>query len=699
MNLLNRFFPIPPRGSRRSSLKTARRRRTIMSLESLEGRQLLSTFLVTSVTDSASPGSLRYAITQANLASGGSTIDFQINSGGNPLPNGDGDYYNIQLNSPLPTISKSVTLAGGSEAGYSGTPLIEISGSQLSSSAVGLKITSSNVNVEALSIVAFGGGGVEVSGANNVRLAIDRVGIDPAEDDLGNGSFGVEFTAGATSGLLSRSVISATAHGPGVLISGSGTTGIQVVADDIGTSPDGSESVSNQGDGVQINAGATSNTIGGSAGSQGNVISANTGNGVEISGSTTHSNFIDRNIIGLDSSGSVTALPNGLSGVEIDGGSTSNIVGGTSSGSLNVISGNLGNGVLLTGSGTSDNLVEGNYVGTTKNGLSIVDEDGNNLGNVEDGVCVLSGANSNTIGGSSGVAGNLISGNQLNGISLNGVDYTLVEGNLVGTDKTGTVGLGTQQLGVIVHNSAAYNTVGGTTSSLRNVVSGNTSSGVVLGNTEGGSDSGTAHNVVEGNYVGTNVAGSAAVANGRDGVVVEDGATLNTIGGTTSGACNVISGNANNGVTLNAASSNLVEGNYIGTNESGNSAIANQANGVAVENGATHNTVGGTTSSARNIISGNDGNGVSLTNAGTTGNVVEGDYIGTDSTGVSALGNGQNGVYADSNATGNTIGGTASGAGNIIAYNADWGILFVNANNTQTGNNIHNNGLGSFGEG
>ena len=62
---------------------------------------------------------------------------------------------------------------------------------------------------------------------------------------------------------------------------------------------------------------------------------------------------------------------------------------------------------------------------------------------------------------------------------------------------------------MIVHNSSSYNTIGGTTSVDRNLISGNTSSGVVIGNSDGASDPGTEDNLVEGNYIGTTGSGSS----------------------------------------------------------------------------------------------------------------------------------------------------------------------------------------------
>jgi titin len=84
-----------------------------------------------------------------------------------------------------------------------------------------------------------------------------------------------------------------------------------------------------------------------------------------------------------------------------------------------------------------------------------------------------------------------------------------------------------------------------------------------------------------------------------------------------------------------------VQGNFIGTDVSGTIALANIFAGVRFTR-ADDNTVGGTAAGAGNLISGNNGDGVSITNtAGTsTGNKVQGNFIGTNVSGKSALGNG-----------------------------------------------------------
>jgi hypothetical protein len=151
---------------------------------------------------------------------------------------------------------------------------------------------------------------------------------------------------------------------------------------------------------------------------------------------------------------------------------------------------------------------------------------------------------------------------------------------------------------------------------------------------------------VERNLIGTNAACTAAVPNG-DGVEIESGAAQNTIGGTSLNARNVISGNINNGVLISGNGSftedNVVEGNLIGTNAAGRSALPNGANGVLVSGAAVYNTIGGASSAAGNVISGNKGDGVLFSDAGTSNNLLQYNKIGTDATGESPVSN-ANGV-------------------------------------------------------
>ena len=246
------------------------------------------------------------------------------------------------------------------------------------------------------------------------------------------------------------------------------------------------------------------------------------------------------------------------------------------------------------------------------------------------------------------------------------------------------------------------NTIGGTVAGSGNMISGNTGDGIdIVG-------SGATGNLVEGNYIGTNAAGTAALANTGDGVQIEGGATNNTIGGITAtpgtGAGNVISGNTSNGVEISGTGTagNVVAGNLIGTNAVGEGALRNGYNGVEIDTGAAQNTVGGTVTGARNVISGNSGGpssyfGVYLAGAGTDFNVIVGNYVGTDAAGTVALANGEGGILVDNSASANTIGGTSAAESNLVSGNTLAGIVFASStmNNIAQGNWVGLNASGT----
>ena len=149
-----------------------------------------------------------------------------------------------------------------------------------------------------------------------------------------------------------------------------------------------------------------------------------------------------------------------------------------------------------------------------------------------------------------------------------------------------------------------------------------------------------------------------------NGTGIQIGASGNTVGGITAASRNVISGNSGDAVLVEGAT-NLIEGNYIGTDVTGTAAPGNLGAGIEVLD-ASDNTFGGTTAAARNVIANNGNGGITLASDGsdpTTGNVIMGNYIGTNATGTVAFGNGGNGDGGIelTDVSGNTIGGTVSG--------------------------------------
>ena len=169
-----------------------------------------------------------------------------------------------------------------------------------------------------------------------------------------------------------------------------------------------------------------------------------------------------------------------------------------------------------------------------------------------------------------------------------------------------------------------------------------------------------------GNRIGTDALGAVALGNTSDGVSIE-GAPSNTVGGTTAATRNVLSGNLGDGLSIGQADAtgNVILGNFIGTDLAGTVPLGNGDDGIQIL-GAPGNTVGGTVLGAGNVISANGSNGIFVLSAGATGNVVRGNSIGTDVSGTSDLGNLSNGVNVQG-VSGTTIGGSAPGAGNVIS--------------------------------
>ena len=245
----------------------------------------------------------------------------------------------------------------------------------------------------------------------------------------------------------------------------------------------------------------------------------------------------------------------------------------------------------------------------------------------------------------------------------------------------GTLALANLGQGVAILAGADSNIIGGTAAAYRNLISGNGNDGILI------ADAGTTGNLVQGNRIGTNAAGAAAVPNLR-GVEITGSATGNTVGGAT-GSQNVISGNTATGILINGVgtSNNTVSRALIGTDANGSASLPNGQHGVEIVNGATGNTVGGD-SGAGNVISGNAWNGVNVLGAATSRNVIRGNIIGLDLTGSVVLGNGQFGVAIAQGANGNTIGDPTGG--NVMSGNGLGGVRIVDdgTNNNLVQSNI-----------
>lgn len=305
-----------------------------------------------------------------------------------------------------------------------------------------------------------------------------------------------------------------------------------------------------------------------------------------------------------------------------------------------------------TGSGTSGLHIESGASGSTVRGLVINDFESM-------GILVHTGANGVTI-----------------------------QSNYLGTDITGTVDVGNLDAGIQVRSND--NLIGGALVRDRNVISGNEARGVAF------FSFGTIdNNVVQNNYIGVDATGLAGLGNDDHGLQLWDTDNTRIL-------TNVISGNETDGILARAGSvvrGSLIQGNFLGVGADGTTVIANGQSGIRLNSNITSNTtIGGTVSGAGNIISGNRRHGVLMDGASVTGTSIWGNFIGTDRTGTVNLGNGGSGVFTFLSAEDNWIGGVNPGEGNLIGHNSADGVTLSGMGTGQgyanrvRGNQIFSNG-------
>lgn len=427
---------------------------------------------------------------------------------------------------------------------------------------------------------------------------------------------------------------------------------------------------------------------------RGLVINRWLGSGIEIRGG--FGNVVEGCWIGVSLAGT-SARGNSLAGILVRE-SSGNQIGGTTAARRNVISGNRGHGILIHGSTSTSNRIEGNFIGLSPTGTSVIRNEVYGI--------AIDRAPDTVIGGETAGAGNVISGNSQYGVWIGGPPFgsgdlvapenTRILGNVIGLDPAGMVSLG--NLGDGIHLDAAVGTViGGTTPAARSVIAGNGGSGI---SHDGGTF--TRGTLIAGNFIGIAASGRVARPNGGSGIVVvsDDGPQ---IGGTAPGAGNVISGNRLHGIHVARGSIDSftrIEGNRIGTDPDGTLDLGNSQDGILVE-AASGVRIGGSAPGAGNLISGNNGSGIQLTGTAAagwaTGTVIEGNRIGTNADGSVGIPNNAAGVFInarDNAPASGRIGGTAPGQGNLIAFNGLDGVFIsgITTGNPVRGNSIHSNG-------
>lgn len=406
---------------------------------------------------------LRAAIEEANSSSGSQdTITFNL-PGDLPVPRF------ITINSELPAITTPTTIQGPNSDGA--TIFLEGDDGDYN----GLVISASNCVVRGLNIRGFGKNGIYVNGTSpitGVVVAGNYLGTTSSSSTIpGNGMNGIHLKNVGSSVIggdtaADRNIISKNGEN-GILIEGGGPN--LVLGNFIGTDQTGTSARANSENGININD-SEGNTIGGNTPAERNLISGNMSDGIEIA---ADQNYVMGNYIGTDITGGL-AIPNVASGVKVFGKSDQrclgNQIGGTLPGEGNLISGNLGSGIIF---GYADStLVYGNIIGLSANQAWFVP----NLG---EGISIAS-SSYNVIGGTAAGSGNVITGNYGSGINLFSADsaYNIIQGNRIGINASG-VGVPNGSSGIAIQD-AHHTTVGGIENGAGNIIAYNKRDGVTM---------------------------------------------------------------------------------------------------------------------------------------------------------------------------------------------------------------------------
>ena len=316
------------------------------------------------------------------------------------------------------------------------------------------------------------------------------------------------------------------------------------------------------------------------------MISGNDGNGIQIeggSGTTIQNNYIGTNWTGM------ADIKNGEAGIYLVD-STGNLIGGTSPEARNVIANHdrpVSWGEIEIHNGSA-HVITGNYIGVNALGDAMM---------IRSGGVIIFNSNDNRIGGPTEAERNVISGSNA-GVRVFGSN-NLIQGNYIGTDATGTQAIG-NWVGTRV-SSGTNNVIAG------NLISGNgRSAGISI-------DYNSSDNVIRDNLIGTDVHGTTALPN-RYGIGIIQSENNQLLD-------NLISGNGNGGVVISDGRRNEVRGNYIGSDVTGTTALANGSSGFAgirISN-SIGNQIGGPLPEDGNLISGNLGSGIFVDGGAFTG--------------------------------------------------------------------------------
>ncbi len=421
-----------------------------------------------------------------------------------------------------------------------------------------------------------------------------------------------------------------------------------------------------------------------------NVISCNSGNGINISSS--NGNVIAMNYIGTDPAGTSPTFGNRTNGILVTGTSSGNLIGGQAIGTNNptgskntttavfqrppqgnLISGNLASGVLINGASTG-NVLSGNFIGTDTLGSSP-------LGNGQDGVSIAN-ANNNSLIGCTFFQNpfayyNVIAGNGGNGVSVTSANNATVQANFLGIGANNLTMVPNHGNGLLVAGTSQNTQVGGVIP-LGNVISGNTLNGILVRDQASGF-------VSFNTFAGLAAFKTSASPNGLDGILI-----TSTGGNNTVRTC-IISGNNGNGIEIggNASGVQITE-TSVGTDSNISGAIANQGSGIVIRGEAHHNAIGGFQPSVepQTFVSGNKRFGIAVMDRAYD-NFIFHSTIGSGALTL-AIPNQNGGILLGSGTRATTIGGPAVPFHNAIQSNKDAGLFIYSSNQNIVNSNVIN---------
>jgi len=327
-------------------------------------------------------------------------------------------------------------------------------------------------------------------------------------------------------------------------------------------------------------------------------------------------------------------------------------------------------GIYIHDSTADHNQVLGCYIGTDLTGAKPAPNDSY-------GVYIYY-SRANTIGGTTATTRNVISANYSYGIYAYRANNTVIRGLYCGLNAAGTASLGNLSGGIYAQYCPSL-LIGATVDTCQTVVSGNHSTGISLNYSPGVK--------VQNTRAGTNAAGTAGRGNNGSGLYLY-ACHEATIGGTTAGAGNLISGNASYGFHAQYCQESLkLQGNRIGTNVTATDSVPNLYSGVYLTT-CSNTTLGGNTTAARNIISGNGDDAISLYRCFST--TVKGNYLGVGANGLTDLRNLGDGVEG-SHCSSLAVGGSTAGERNVIVVDST-GVRL--SGSQATSNTVINNYIG-----